>query len=408
MLVSLQEAASFLQTHHPIVAELWRRREDTFSDAEMLALIASTQPDATSAYLLVQLKRLRFVVEADVQAGEWELATPFRRWVEFLQLTARPVSSAVVRGRLQALEHLVQSFRLAQARPDLAEGRDVLREARAEFQALAEDLGQTRAAIAAAVSAAKGEHQRQSAVERFRRINRLWGDYLLPMLELLDPNGALEEVCGAWERQLEHALNERFLPDRRMGDRIESEMRLLRVAVRHSFSECRREMEPLHARLRRDSLWAEGASRLLRRIETEGAANVSLETAMPVSTFRLAGQMSAAALLASAAEWSDFRAAPTAINFSAGAAEVALSQTVEEMLAEIERLPADLFPLPDLLDWLGREFGDRGFHPLLQVFSLVVTDARYVASFAEPIVEYELAGGIVRCGNVNLAQRRLA
>lgn len=407
MLISLQEAASFLQTHYAVFDELWRKREDSLSDADLLAIIGATQTPATPHYLLTQLKKMRFLVETESQAGAWELAPPFARWVEFLQQMARPVSSAVVQGRLVELDHLLTAFRGAAARDDLAEGREILGDTRRSFQRLTEDLGQTRIAIANAVSEAKSEHRTQSALERFRRINRLWTEYLIPMMELLDPAGQLEVICSAWEHQLALSLDKAFLPERRMAERIEREMQILRVALRQSFRECRNELEPLHARLRRDSLWAEGAALILAHIERDGAAGSKLATSLPVSTFRFGGQISEAALVASAARWLDISEPLAAINFS-GTPTPADSQAVEDILGSMEGMSDDQFPVDDLLAWLVRRHGGRGFHPLLQVFSLLVTDSRYLATFSLPIVEYEVAGGVVRCGCVKLKLRQAA
>jgi hypothetical protein len=407
MLISLQEAAGFMSIYHGVFDELWRRRDEPLSEADLLAVISAAQPSATAGYLLVQLKKLRFVVEADAQAGSWELAAPFARWIEYLQQMSRPVSSELVHGRLSELEHLVVSFRAAQARADWATGQDILRDVRGGFQRLGEDLGQTRAAIANIVSEAKAEHRKQGALERFRRINRLWNEYLLPMLELLDPAGQLEVVCIAWENQLALSMERSFLPDRRLAERIESEMQVLRVAVRQSFRECRSELEPLHERLRRDSLWAEGAARLLATVERVGAVGSDLAGCLPLSSFRFAGQMSRAALVASAARWLDISEPPAAIDF-VGAPTAADTQAVEDILAAIEVLPAGRFPVDDLLAWLADDYGHRGFHAVLQVFSLLVTDSRYQASFQQPIGEYNLAGGLVRCGRVKLALRRAA
>lgn len=407
MLISLQEAAGFMSAYHGVFDELWHRRDEPLSEADLLAVISAAQPSATASYLLVQLKKMRFVVETDAQAGSWELAAPFARWIEYLQQMSRPVSSELVHGRLSELEHLVASFRAAEARTDWATGRDILRDVRAGFQRLGEDLAQTRAAIATAVSEAKGEHRKQGALERFRRINRLWNEYLLPMMELLDPAGQLEVVCVAWENQLAVSMDRNFLPERRLAERIEGEMQILRVVVRQSFRECRSELEPLHARLRRDSLWAEGAARLLAKVEREGTVGSDLSGCMPVSSFRFAGQMSQAALVASAARWLDISEPPAVIDFVGGPA-AADTQAVEDILAAMEVLPVGSFPMEDLLAWLVHEYGHRGFHVVLQVFSLLVTDSRYQASFQQPISEYELAGGLVRCGRVKLAIRRAA
>lgn len=315
MLISLQEAAAFLQRYHVVFDELWRRREDSLSDSDLLAVIRAVETEATPQYLLIQLKKMRFLVEAESQAGAWELAPPFARWVEYLQQLARPVSASMVQGRLTELDHLLTSFRVAAARADLADGREILGDTRRSFQALTDDLGQTRAAIANVVSEVKSEHRTQNALDRFRRINRLWTEYLIPMMELLDPAGQLEVICSAWEHQLTLSLENGFLPERRMAERIEREMHILRVALRQSFRECRNELEPLHARLRRDSLWAEGAARILTQIERQGAVGSSLAASVSISTFRFAGQISQAALEASAARWRDISEPSAAINF---------------------------------------------------------------------------------------------
>lgn len=407
MLVSLQEAASFLSSHHGVFEELWRRRDESLTDADLLLIIKSTGAEPTPPYLLGQLKRLRFIVESSGQPGVWEFATPFHRWLEHLQLTARPASSAVVRGYLTELQHLLDTFRATEATGDLALGRDVLRDTRNSFQTLVEGLGQTRAAIAAAVSEAKRENSELPALERFRRINRLWVDHLIPLMELLDPAGTLEAICIAWETQLAHALEKRFLPERRIADRIENDMQFLRVAVRQSFRECRSELAPLHARLRRETLWAQGAARLLSRLELNGPSAAELADTIPISGFRFLGQISAAALSASAAVWLEIKAPPALIDFSDAQIDTD-SQAVEELLAEIDSEPAETFPIDDLTRWLAEKHAHRGFHAIIQAFSLVVTDSRYQAAFQSPISEYEIAGGVVRCGRVIVSLAKTA
>jgi hypothetical protein len=367
----------------------------------LLALIESTNPAATPAYLLSQLKQMRFLVETDAQVGTWELAVPFARWVEHLHQLAKPVSSQRIQGRLSALEHRLAAFRAAEGTAALAEGRDILREVRDELHGLSEDLRQTRAAIAATVSEEKSTHRKQSASERFRRINRLWTEYLLPMLDLLNPTGPLETLCLAWERQLAAAVEKKFLPERRVSERISREMQRLRVAVRQSFRECRNEIEPLHARLRRDTQWAEGAARILARVEREGVANGTFAACLPNSAFRFNGQISRAALEASAASWRETTEPPPAINFSPSE-PLLEAQAIENILADVARRENVILPMQDLLKWLAEEHAKQGFHAVHQSFSHLVTDARYQARFASPVSEYEVAGGLVRCGRVQL------
>lgn len=407
MRISIQESASFLASNYRVFDELWRRQTDPLTDAELIAIIGASEPQTTPSYLLAQLKKLRFIGEADSQAGTWELTPPFARWLEHLQQIARPISSAVVQGRLTALEQALAAFTAARSKNDLAEGRDLLSEAHQAFQSLTEDLAQTRAAIANEVSEVKTEHRAQSATERFRRINRLWQGYLMPMLNLLDPSGSLEVICSGWERELALSLERRFLPNRRLAERLEREMQIVRVALRQSFRACQSELAPLHASLRRDSLWAEGAARILANVERDGISAINPATALPLSRFRFANQMSNAALEASAARWCEISAPVEVIDF-VGTPTPADAQAIEEILAAFDVRSAQHFPIPDLLAWLSDEFGTHGFYPVLQVFSLLVTDSKYLASFCQPMTEYPVADGVVRCGRVTLALRSAA
>ncbi len=403
MLISLPEAASFLLTHHVVISEFWRRRDELLTEAEIIILIETTGPTASSGYLLQQLKKLRLIVESDLQQGVWTLAPVFARWLNHLQQIPQPISSAVIHGRLVELQTLSDSFQAAVFKDDLEAGREVLTDARRCYQCITEDLLQTRMAIAHEVGEAKGEHRRQSPRDRFRRINRFWTEYLLPMIELLNPTGALEAICTAWEKQLAHAVDKGFLPDVRLAERVERDMQMLRVALRQSFRECRNELEPLHLRLRRESQLAEGAAQILNDLERSGFQPFNL----PLSTFRYMNQISGPALIASAARIFDFSQPPTPIDFGNTAVPGDI-QALENLLAEIEDLGADRFPIDDFLGWLVDHYSDRGFHVVLHAFSFVVTDSRFIASFTQPIKEYAFCDGKVRCGHVKLSIRSAA
>ncbi|MEN9635292.1 MAG: hypothetical protein RL077_3696 [Verrucomicrobiota bacterium] len=73
MLISLQGAVSFLNTHDAVFDKLWRGRDESLGETDLLALINTTWTEATPAYLLAQLKRMKFSDETDAQAGAWAL-----------------------------------------------------------------------------------------------------------------------------------------------------------------------------------------------------------------------------------------------------------------------------------------------------------------------------------------------
>lgn len=402
MLVSIQAAAYFLYQNHALVDALWARRDETFTDSDLVLIARGLPEKASAGHVVSQLKELRFVEEALGEQGAWQFAPAFRRWLEHLGQIARLRSSGEVTAKIEFLDTRLQSFDTALSGRDWSLGAEALKEIRETLGLIADDFIQTRRAIASEVAKLKGDHRSLPTLQRYRRINRLWSDHLVPMLDQLDPAGPLEVVCDRMGRILNRAVDENFLPDTRIAERIEREAQALRVTLRQSFRECRAEVEPLHSRLRRDSRWAEGASKLLERVAQVGLAEAVSSDVLPLSRFRFEGQSPNSALISAAASWQVLDQPAPVINFQTPAPSPQTG-AVFEIVSAVDALPQAQFPIPDLLPWLDRTYGHLGFESVLLAFSTLVIDPRFIARFDPPHSDVPVAGGLVRCAKVHLS-----
>lgn len=402
MLISLKDAAYFIQANHEVFDELWRRRDEPIGDGDIFPFleVMSDKGGASPRHVLAQLKALRFLVESDEDSGSWMLARPFVAWMEHLQQYARPISAKIIEARLTDLETKRQAFEVAINRGDIETAKDMLRESNDVLHQINEDLRETRAAIANIVRESKTGAQEISTIERFRRINRLWEEYIEPMVHLLNPTGRFEAICSGWETQIAIAHRGDSLPDRVLSERLERRITHLRPSIREAFRATRAELAPLHNRLRRDSMYAGGAACVLARLEKEGPN--AFDNAAPLSIFRYQNHVTRLAIIASANDLDRAIQPPPVIDFLRNPPPP-LSNPTEEILDSYVTLPSDSFPIPDLMEHLAGNFAEaHGFHPALEVLSHVANHPRFQVGFDLPVREYQLGGGIVRCGRITL------
>ena len=403
MLVSVREVATFLAHHEPVVSLLWEHRSETWTNGDLLGLVSKSGDPAGASYLIAELKKLRFLVERMEPVGSWELAPPFQRWVEFLQMTSRPVRSEVIHGYILSLEASANEFSRCWPQPEhWSAAREALEEIWRQLRKITDDLQATQLAIINEVADAKSERSRLSATERFRRINRIWELFLMPMLDLLDLEQKFWTVCVSIERELERALAEQALPERRVAARITDEIRTLQHTVREGFLASRKEIEPLHTRLRKESEWTQGAAHLLQRLGRERDFPIQLGERLKFSVFRLRQPLTTLALKRYAAEWQNFQAEPgVPIDFNSPTAPTNKKEALT-ILNRCTNLPTDRFPIADLAAFMAQEFPDADFYTLLRAVSLVFKEKRLQSSFHFPRSDYRMGGGTVRLARISI------
>lgn len=409
MIVSLREAASFLSKYEPLVSLLWEHRDEAWTDADLLNLASSISDENSPSpqHLIAELKKHRFLTERIDPAATWELAPAFQGWVEHLNMTARPVRSEVIDGFILALEVAAKEFARARQHPDnWPAACEALQDIWQQLRKTIDNLTSTHLAITNEVSEIKTARVVLSASERFRRINRIWETYLLPMLGLLDTGKKFPAVCDFIERELDVALTKHALPERRIATRITDEIRILRHTILEGFHAARNEIRPLHERLRRESEWTQGAAHILQLFTRDRDFPQQIAARLVIANFRMRQDLATANLKRYAAQWRNFRPdnAP-AIDFDTPT-DTARKRQAHLVFDHCVNLPKKYFPITDLAAFLSKEFPDEGFHTLLRSLSLILKDThRFSPDFHLPLSEYSLGDGLIRIARISIRKR---
>jgi hypothetical protein len=406
MIVPLREAAAFLCNHEWIVWHLWQHRDEAWTDADLLGLAENTPSENSPSprHLVAELKKHRFIIERLEPSATWELAPAFQGWIEHLNMTARPVRSEVIEGFILALETAAGEFSRAWPVPDnWAPARDALQDIWQQLRKTIENLAATQLAIINEVSEIKTSRVSLSASERFRRINRLWETYLLPMLGLLDHGKKFPAICDEIERQLNLALSKQALPERRVATRITDEIRALRHDILDGFRAAYSEIRPLHERLRRESEWTQGAACILRHFARERDFPQQLTARLAIPNFRLRQNLTTATLKRCAAQWQNYRPDNiAAIDFHT-TPDMTRKRQAHLVFDRCVHLSPKRFPISDLVAFLANEFPNENFHTLLRALSLVLNDTRRFSSdFHLPRSEYTIGRGVIRLARISL------
>ena len=409
MIVSLKEAASFLSKHEPLVSLLWQHRNEAWTNADLLGLAenVSDENSPSPPHLVAELKKHRFITERIDPPATWELAPAFQGWIEHLNMTARPVRSEVIDGFILAMERASQEFARAWPAPDnWAATREALQDIWEQLRKTIENLAATHLAITNEVSEIKTSRVSLSASERFRRINRIWETYLLPMLGLLDHGKKFPSLCDFITQQLDIALSKHALPERRIASRITDEIRVLRHTILDGFRAAHSEIRPLHERLRRESEWTQGAARIIHLFARERDFPRQLACRLAIPNFRLRQDLATATLKRCAAQWRDFRPGNISVIDFDTSVDVTHKRQAHLVFEHCIQLPKKRFPISDLVAFLASEFPNEDFYTLLRALSLVLKDTRrFSPDFHHPLSEYALGQGLVRIARISLRKR---
>jgi hypothetical protein len=107
------------------------------------------------------------------------------------------------------------------------------------------------------------------------------------MIEIVRADGPLRESFDEVERLLRNAREQALFNDH---PALERNLRFLRLVAAHAlrvFVQCRKEIQPLYESLRRSTFIAEGASRALEKLQSEGLANWSTGYLVGICSLRL-------------------------------------------------------------------------------------------------------------------------
>ena len=242
-------------------------------------------------------------------------------------------------------------------------------------------LANDEQALVAVAERAKTSDRQIPLRQRYAEVLATWDEYVEPMIQLVNADGAFEQGV----RKVENVLLRMLSEQQRLGHLVDDDMLLrtharileMQTSAQLTLRHARELLLPLREEARRHNAVTRGAALALSVIRRKGLDAVP-QAAMPMftrpqSTFLgSSGQVEAYvyALARFEAKPSRF---PKAHKSSKGGEPPRAPRTVKEML---ERC-TDALPMPDLMSWLLEQEPDGATDELLYWFSRLSREKRF-------------------------------
>lgn len=386
---------TFAAEHVELLKDVfYRTREQRgVPEAELLGLIRRhAKPAAPAAFhQLERLEELGFVEPLPDANAQYTLTAAFSALLAQVLQEYRTTSVEVLQGYLQAFEALAQEVEAGVA-AGAAGGARVVRallELEQNIERLRQDSRSNRNAILGEVMRTKANRERESARQRYERINWLWTRYMLPMRDLIDTRKAMDNALDGLDRVLLDAERQ-FIQDGTVARTlagIDARVLRLRRCVTEDYRESVVELAPLYEELRRDSAFARGASLALDRLGRQGPGALRLEERLAICGWQLQGLFGDDAMQQCLHDIRGYQpAAPTPLARPAAAAQR------EDPLAgaAFDAAVASALPIADAMAWLISRFGQQSPLPILRGYGRLRSGHFGRVQFDRPLRAYPL------------------
>ena len=227
--------------------------------------------------------------------------------------------------------------------------------------------------------------------------------YVEPMIEIVRADGPLRETFDEVDRLLRGAREQALFND---YPALERNLRFLRLVGAHAlrvFVQCRKEIQPLYESLRRSTFIAEGASRALEKLQSEGLANWGTAPLIGICSLRFQNVPGDAAIALALRRVIEHPPEPPPV------LDLTTEETTPDELVRrlwLDQLPDHIrpeLPLLDLLDWIVKRHPEKNTSAILAGFTALVFHHDFDARFSETQPnEYATANGSINARPVQL------
>lgn len=349
---------------------------DLISTGDLLHRLKGPDGDhATASADLGRLLEHGVFRRAEGLGDDLELPSEVRDDVLWLCDRQRALTPGILKGVIEDMDARLRHL------DAMTEARDIEATARAleELRTFAADIANfcatNRRAVVAAVLDLKARQDSRSLRQRFQLVESLHDRFIEPMREIVDDRGPLHDTQ---RRTLAAARRtaEAFAGDPQIAyevERLNYRVASLQHQTHTDFLTSSKEVMPLYAQYRKDSLLAEHAAACLERFHREGPGLSDISEAVPIANLRVEGifaEGDVRSFLQTIARQAVVTRRPLRFLAASGPADNALSD--EDVLTRLRAAT----PVDDLLGWLFREFPDASEDDVLRAFSdLLMGDA---------------------------------
>jgi len=358
--------------------------QGTLSLNELRSQLAAQQLDSTPQDITSLLDvwiRLDILVPVAKSPNRFELNAQIHDFLAYLRREHRLGLCLEIEAYLRHLERLAGYIQDAF---DIRDGNDLARQLRLldmRVRDVLKKLANDEQALVAVAERAKTSDRQIPLRQRYAEVLATWDEYVEPMIQLVNADGAFEQGV----RKVENVLLRMLTEQQRLGHLVDDDMLLrtharileMQTSAQLTLRHARELLLPLREEARRHNAVTRGAALALSMIRRKGIDAVP-QAAMPMftrpqSTFLGSASQVEAYVYALARFEPKPARFPKAHKTHKGGDAPRAPRTVREMLDRCE----DALPMPDLMTWLLEQEPDGATDELLYWFSRLSREKRF-------------------------------
>lgn len=317
-----------------------------------------------------QLLEFGFLDRTPESDSVYELRTEIRDLLAYLLKRQEIATAEVIRGYLAELATLTNEIRTAFESDEFGDVLPALRDLDRTLEKIRSHARGNFETITSRVQEIQADRKQLSARQKFEQINRLWHRALVPLRDLMDDRGQIEQRAEHINRVLADIEKDDVVVPagvRRSASSTRSRLARARRALSERHDAAVREVKPLYEQLRADSMMLEGASRMLDTVRRHGAPSIDLDARMALEGWRPRGLFSDDHLAARFAALRDY-APPAKVELSSPPPPVDFDPLRRDEVRErLERA----CPVDDVLSWVIDAWPDRSPSEILKIYGWI-------------------------------------
>lgn len=361
-------------THFDLLRGLVLGESSAHSSASVIERISSLSAEESDPKaVLGKLSEFGIVVRVDDEGDEWEVPPEIQSDVRWLWGRQRARSAGALAGLIDDLEYRVAEFDRAIVDYSAEIALEVIHKLREIIADIANFCSVNRAAIVSQIMQLKANQGSKSFAQRYRIVSDLHDRYIEPTKEILDHGPfvtVIDDLAVALRKGREVFEADPSIPEQLV--RLDLRIKALSRQSREDFLVSAREVLPLYAQYRRDTLLAANAAACLDVYHRHGPAAFDFQGAIPVPSLRIEGLFSVSeveAFLERIGQRAKARKSKLCLRDIVVPKETTISEQ------EVRHRLAAAAPVRNVLGWLFAEYPDLHEDDVLRAFSEILLDA---------------------------------
>jgi hypothetical protein len=382
-----------LHKHWDVIEHLVRLTRDTpaFDRDQVLAVVLRHHPDGDGDAVLQALVTAD-VVQMQDRSGSVQVNLLVLEFVRGLAQEHELGLSEVLRARVDAIKDATLGLAEAVDSGDREQRRQSAGRLSELFRQILQQIDQDQRAILRLADESKAAVDGMPVQRRYQRVLEAFDRYIQPMTEMMDTG-----IDGAFHRHLEEAetvldragerlaLEGALYSQRRAIRQVSFQAKTLRSQGRIVLKQCTETLLPLRDEIRQHNALSASISVVLGEVRKKGLRRVLRDTHLPYwqreRPWRIALGSEVLEIMGQARR---FEAVQVRFPDDAGATPGAAVEVVDEAAVR-DHLEASL-PVPDVLRWLHRHYGEYSDAALLRLYNDLVNAGRRRATVL-PVAE---------------------